>query len=117
MSVSWEDPATARAWRESLDENHPVTPSQPILDVLPRTPAGERAAWVWERLLAVAGGAPVPTQSELEDQYTQDWLDEVQMPEVYAWMAPLTQGMTEVHEEPAPANEVRFVVARADGTA
>lgn len=42
----------------------------PLLDVLPNSPAGNRAAWVLQLLMAVESGAALPGRGELENQYT-----------------------------------------------
>ena len=91
--------------------------SDQVLDVLPQTPAGKRAAWVWQRVLAIAAGTAVPHRRELDEQYRQEWLDEVPMDESFARMASLAKVMRDVHGEPAAADEVRLVIDLSDGTA
>jgi hypothetical protein len=87
------------------------------MDVLPPSPAGKRAAWVWRRVLAVAAGTAVPSRREFDEHYGQEWLDEVPMDESFARMASWAKVMRDVHLESAPADEVRLVVDLADGTA
>jgi pimeloyl-ACP methyl ester carboxylesterase len=94
-----------------------VTFTQQVFDVLPLTPAGKRAAWVWQRVLEIAAGTAVPNRSEFEEHYGQEWLDEVSMDESFARMVSLVKGMCDVHGEPAAANEVRLVIGLADGKA
>jgi pimeloyl-ACP methyl ester carboxylesterase len=94
-----------------------MTFAQQILDVLPQTPAGEQAGWVWQRVLAIAAGTAVPDRNELEEHYGQEWLDEVPMDESFVRMASIAKGMVAVHGEPAPSDEVRLVVGLADGNA
>jgi hypothetical protein len=72
---------------------------------------------VWQRVLAIAAGTAVANRSEFEELHGQEWLDEVSMDEAFARMAWLATGMCDVHGEPAPTDEVRFVIAFADGTA
>lgn len=94
-----------------------MTLVQQVLDVLPQTPAGKRAEWVWQRVLAIAAGTAIPNRSELEEHYGQEWLDEVSMDESFARMASMAKGMCDVHGEPAAADEVRFVIGLANGKA
>ncbi len=77
----------------SVLQNDPVTLELQVMDVLPRTPAGKRAAWVWRRVLAVAAGAAVPSRREFDEHYGQDWLDEVAIDESFAQMASLAKVM------------------------
>lgn len=91
-----------------------VTLTRQVLDVLPPTPAGQRAAWVWQRVQAIALGTAVPDRSELEEHYGQEWLDEVPMGESFARMASLMSVMRDVRVEPAAADEVRLVVGLAE---
>src|SRR5579875_4086864 len=92
-----------------------VTFAQQVLDALPESPVGRRAAWVWRQTLAMAAGAPVPGENELEEQYSRQWLHEVPMEESLARMASLAGNMRDVRGEPASANEVRLVIGLADG--
>jgi pimeloyl-ACP methyl ester carboxylesterase len=96
-------------------QNDAVTLAQQVMNVLPPTPAGKRAAWVWQRVLAIAAGTAAPNRSELEEHYGQEWLYEVPMDESFARMASLAKVMRDVHVEPAPADEVRLVIDLADG--
>jgi hypothetical protein len=98
-------------------QNDAVTFAQQVVDVLPQTPAGERAAWVWQRVLAIASGTAIPDRREFEEHYGRQWLDEVSMDESFARMASLAKGMRDVHREPAPADEVRLILSLADGKA
>jgi hypothetical protein len=94
-----------------------VTFAQQVLDVLPQTPAGERAGWVWQRVLAIASGTAPPNRGELEEHYGREWLDEVSMDEALARMAALAPAMCDAHGEAAPADEVRLLIGLADGEA
>ena len=80
-------------------QNDAVMLEQQVTEVLPPTPAGKRAAWVWQRVRAIAAGAAVPDRSELEEHYGQEWLDEVPMEESFARMASLAKVMRDVHVE------------------
>lgn len=85
--------------------------------VLPRSPAGGRAAWVWRRVGEMAGGAPPPSRDELEAQYTARWLDDVPMGPVLEWLAGAAPDIVDVHVEPSRSDEARFVAGFADGSA
>lgn len=88
----------------------------PLLDALPSSPAGKRAAWVFERLMAVASGAGLPVSAELEDQYTKAWLSEVPVAVTFSEAAPLMAAATSIHMEPARNNEIRVVLDVSDGS-
>jgi hypothetical protein len=98
-------------------QNDLVTLAQQVLDVLSPTPAGKQAAWVWQRVLAIAAGTAIPDRREFEEHFGQEWLDEVPMDESFARMASLAKVMRDVHVEPAAVNEVRLIIDLADGTA
>ena len=86
-----------------------------MLDTLPRTPAGTRARWVWERLVAIADGGSAPNGVDLEQQYTSVWLAEVAMSRTFEAAAPIMAGVTAVHHEAARPNEVKVVLDLSDG--
>jgi pimeloyl-ACP methyl ester carboxylesterase len=88
-----------------------------MLDDLPAATAGEHVAWVWRRVVEIAGGAAVPTRQEFEQHYDRDWLDDVSMPESYLRLAALLGAVTGVRAEATPANVISLVLDLADGTA
>jgi hypothetical protein len=90
---------------------------QRLQDVLPRSPAGERAAWVFERLLAVASGSDPPSDAEIALQYTPSWLAEVPTgPAFYSELAPIVGTAVAAIEETSRPNEARAVLQLADGS-
>ncbi len=76
-----------------------------------------RAAWVWQRIFGIASGTAIPNRSEFGEHYSQEWLDEVAMDEVFTRMAWLADEMCDVYGEGASADEVRIIIGLADGTA
>lgn len=88
----------------------------PLLNVLPTGVAGQRAAWVLQRLMDVASGAAVPGRAELEDRYAEAWLSEVPVSLTFSEAAPLMAAVTSIRVETARANEVRVVLDISDGS-
>jgi pimeloyl-ACP methyl ester carboxylesterase len=94
-----------------------VVPTNELLNVLPRTAAGQRASWVWQRLREVAAGAPPPPAVELAEQYAPRWLDEVPVAGVFSQLAPLTSAVARAHEEAASRpNELKMLLELSDGS-
>jgi pimeloyl-ACP methyl ester carboxylesterase len=89
---------------------------EPLPAALFDSPAGRRAAWVLERLAAMASGAPLPDKGELENRYTEAWLSEVPVAATFSEMAPLVAAATGLRTEPAPPNEARVVLEAPDGS-
>jgi pimeloyl-ACP methyl ester carboxylesterase len=87
------------------------------LTVLPKSPAGRRAAWVLQRLLAVALGTAVPDSGELEEHYAQEWLSEIPMAAIFGEQAPVMTAVTGARLEVAAPHEVRAVLDFSDGSA
>lgn len=88
----------------------------PLLDVLPGSVAGQRAAWVLQRLVTVASGAPLPGADELQDHYTGAWLSEVPVAVTFSEAAPLMAAVTSIRVEAARANEARVVLEISGGS-
>ena len=88
-----------------------------MLDSLPRSPAGTRARWVWERLVAIADGGSAPNRVDLEQQYTSAWLSEVPMSRIFPEVAAVMSAVTAVHHEAARPNEVTVVLDVSGGHA
>jgi pimeloyl-ACP methyl ester carboxylesterase len=88
-----------------------------VSDVVPPTPAGERASWVFERLLAVAAGGDPPNDVEIAQQYAPSWLAEVPTGSAFfSELAPVVGATVSTHEEAPRRNEARFLLALADGS-
>lgn len=89
---------------------------QRLSEVLAPTPAGERASWVFERLLAVAAGGDPPNEVEIAQQYAPSWLAEVPTgPTFFSTLAPIVGATVMAHEELSRLNEARVVLELADG--
>jgi hypothetical protein len=101
----------------SVWEGGVAVPTHRMLEVFPETPAGRRAGWVWERLLAVAAGAAVPDDAELEEQFAPAWLSEVPMTATFSQVAPVAADVSGVRLEAARPNEVAIVADLSDDSA
>jgi pimeloyl-ACP methyl ester carboxylesterase len=90
---------------------------QSLSNVLPATPAGERASWVFERLQAVAAGGTPPNEVEIAQQYAPSWLDEVPTGSTFfSELAPIVGATVMIHKERSRLNEARVVLELADGS-
>ena len=69
-----------------------MTMTRQVLKVLPATSASQRAAWVWQRVLAKAAGAAAPDRREFEEHYGQEWPDELPMEESFAQKSEVLDG-------------------------
>ncbi len=59
-------------------------------ELLPRTPAGARAAWVLDRVTAVADGGAPPSPVEIGEAFAPRWLAEVPTgPWLFSDLAPV----------------------------
>ncbi|HEV8297537.1 MAG TPA: hypothetical protein VGQ20_09575 [Acidimicrobiales bacterium] len=77
-----------------------------VREVLPPTPAGERAAWVFERLLTVASGSDPPSGAEIALQYAPAWLAEVPTDgSFFAELAPMLAATEAVFAERSRSDE------------
>ena len=91
----------------SVLQKNAMTMTRQGLEVLPATSAGQRAAWVWQRVLAKAAGAAAPDRREFEEHYGQEWLDEVPMEESLPQKSEMLDGRIRASlgqmKEPRPA--------------
>jgi pimeloyl-ACP methyl ester carboxylesterase len=90
----------------------------PLLgEVLPRTPAGARAAWVLDRVAAVADGEDPPSPAEIAEAFAPRWLAEVPTgPWLFPDLAPMIRSTVGMTNETGRPDEARVVLELADGT-
>lgn len=88
---------------------------QRLSEVIPRTPAGERASWVFDRLLAVAAGDDPPNKEEIAQQYAPSWLAEIPLgPSFFAGVATILDATVKAHADGSRVHEARVVLELVD---